>query len=165
MIDNLDVDQPGIILDVEWTVGVVTENGGSTTFFVDLNSKPKRDVEVRFLSSRPTEGRVEPASLIFTADTYHQPHKITVVGQPDDVKDGDQGFVVSVDVVTNDPDYARLSTNDLRMRLINIDRTNAAVVVGKPTQLNFTSLVTNENSKAPDHTDIIHRPQTLQAQI
>ena len=85
---------------------VTTEAGGTASFTVVLDSQPTGDVMIGLSSSDTTEGTVSLASLIFTPANWNTPQEVTVIGQNDDVVDGDQDLsIVTAATVSTDISY------------------------------------------------------------
>ncbi len=127
-VTNIDDDTPGLRLT---PIGdpTTSEDLGSATFTVVLNSRPVADVLLDVASSRATEGVASPPSLHFTEMNWDAPQTVTVMGVNDDVADKNQAYVVHVkpNAGTQDPDYALLLEQDIA--LTNIDNDSAGVVV------------------------------------
>lgn len=94
----------------------VTEGGGTATFTVALASAPAGELTIALASSDASEGSVSPTTLTFTADNFATPITVTVTGVDDDLVDGDQPFVVTLDGgpsgITADVDVTNVD-NDL----------------------------------------------------
>ncbi|HEU4385626.1 MAG TPA: Calx-beta domain-containing protein [Anaeromyxobacteraceae bacterium] len=129
-VTNLDNDFAGI------TVGTpsgttTTEAGGSVTFTVALTSQPLADVTIPLSSSRPTEGRVSPASLTFTAANWNVLQTVTVTGVDDFVADGPQTYLIAIGPSASaDPGYQGMDPADLTFT--NLDNDFAGIIVGTP---------------------------------
>jgi len=74
--------------------GVTTEDGGTATFTVRLNSQPTADVTVGLSSSDTFEGTVTPSSLTFTDPDWNSEQTVTVTGVDDNLLDGDQMYEI-----------------------------------------------------------------------
>lgn len=100
-------DEAGLVLvDTE---GLETnEWGGTATFRVALKSQPTSPVTVRLTSSDASEGRVSPATLTFTADSWDQQQPVTVTGQNDNEADGSQVYEIRLTVTSADVFYEAL---------------------------------------------------------
>ena len=86
-VTNTDDDTAGVTLTP--TTGLVTtEDGGTATFTVVLDSEPVADVTIGLSSSDTTEGTVSPTSLTFTAANWNEAQTVTVTGVDDAVEDG-----------------------------------------------------------------------------
>ena len=99
------------------------ENGGSAEFTVSLSSAPSSgDVTITMASSDTDEGVISStignsqandnaSQLVFTTSNWNAVRTVTVVGQADNLSDGDQNYAI---VLTGDND-----TSDLRFA--NVD--------------------------------------------
>lgn len=88
---------PGITIN-DGSVSAFSENGGTTSFTVVLNTQPTGDVVLNVASSDTTEATVSTATLTFTTSNWSTPQTVTVTGQDDDMADGNQTFDITVDV-------------------------------------------------------------------
>jgi hypothetical protein len=116
------------------------ESGATdTTFEVALSSQPTSPVQVSLTSTRQDEGVVSPTTLTFTDLNWQAPQLVTVVGQDDDMMDGNQPYsiVVSVTPNTADSQYSYLAPQ--WVPLINVDDDSAGILL-----LPLTPLVTSE---------------------
>ena len=105
------------------------ENGGSAEFTVSLSSAPSSgDVTITMKSSDTTEGVISStignvqandnaSQLVFTTSNWNAVRTVTVVGQGDNLSDGDQNYAI---VLTGDND-----TSDLRFA--NVDPADVLV--------------------------------------
>jgi len=104
------------------------ESGRSDTFTLALSSKPSADVTVAVSSSDESEGKVLPASIVFTSTDWNAPRTITVTGQPDDEQDGPIQYKVTLGAATSsDPGYNGKSAGDVAVT--NIDDDTAGVTL------------------------------------
>ena len=127
LVANLDDDEAGIILDPLTDI-VTSEFGIRDTVTVVLTSQPTSDVGFSLTSSDESEGRVHPASLLFSAANWYDPQIVTVMGVNDDVDDGDQFYVIKVDsIISNDSNYS--SINLMSIPASNIDDDTAGILV------------------------------------
>ncbi|MBM4091142.1 MAG: hypothetical protein FJ276_17225, partial [Planctomycetes bacterium] len=93
---------------------LTTENGGTATFTVALDTKPAADVTIALSSSDTTEGTVAPASLTFTSADWNQPQTVTVTGQDDALVDGAVAYTIVLDpAVSTDPNYNGRNPSDV----------------------------------------------------
>jgi len=107
------VKGPGIT--VEPTSGLITtEDGGTDTFTVALNTEPTANVTIGLSSNDTTEGTVSPTSLTFTAGDWDTPQTVTVTGVDDSIEDGDVGYTIVLDRASSaDLDYNGLDPADV----------------------------------------------------
>jgi subtilisin-like proprotein convertase family protein len=82
-----------------------TEAGGQATFQVVLSSQPTADVTMTFSSSKPAEGVVAPASLLFTSQNWQLPQTVVLTGVDDAAVDGAQEYRIATTVQSSDPHY------------------------------------------------------------
>ena len=133
---NLDDDTAGIV--VFPVAGLVTtEGGGSDEFTVVLNSEPTADVRIPVVSSNIAEGTVDVSELVFTADNWDVPQKVTVTGENDDDRDGDVVYYVEFGpVASTDTVYAALMVP--KVEVTNQDNDSSGIVVTPTTGLETT---------------------------
>lgn len=115
-----------------------SEDGARATFTVALDSAPSAPVEVAVTSATPGEVRVEPAVLRFTPETWAVPVTVTLVGQDDDMADGDQ--IVAIDLgpaVSDDPRFSGARAESLRVT--NADDDTPGVDVSTPSNAGRTN--------------------------
>lgn len=107
---NLDVednDLAGVVFSAPSGL-FTTEGGGVVTFTLRLLSQPESPVSLNLLSSNPAEGQVISPTLpiTFTPATWDVPRTVTVAGVDDSVRDGNQTYTVTVQIVASDaPKY------------------------------------------------------------
>jgi len=94
-----DDDWERIGFSVSNITGEVTENGGSATFNVALNTVPNDDVIVSISSKNEAEVTVSPAALVFTPENWNIHQTVTVTGVQDNKDDGEKE--VTIHVVVN----------------------------------------------------------------
>jgi hypothetical protein len=134
-VTNQDDEQAAILVNP--TSGLVTsEDGGSDTFAVRLNSQPTGNVVILLNSSDTTEGTISPNSLIFTPQNWDTWQEVTVTGVDDDLTDGDIAYtIITSPATSSDSNYDGLNPADVQV--INKDRDSrlflpAIVVVPTP---------------------------------
>jgi hypothetical protein len=76
-VTNDDDDTAGVA-ETPTSGLMTTESGGQATFTVALNAQPTADVVLPLATSDDTEGTVDPASLVFTADDWNAPQTVTI---------------------------------------------------------------------------------------
>ncbi len=94
-VTNNDDDSAYIVPTPGYS-GMTTEKGGTAVFGISLHSQPTASVTVSFVSSDMKEGRVSPASLLFTTANWATSQNITVTGIDDEIADGDRSYNISV---------------------------------------------------------------------
>lgn len=128
----IDNDTAGFI--VSTISGPTSETGDSATFSIRLTTQPTADVVVHFASSDTTEGVTTASELTFTAANWNAPQDVTVVGQNDDVADGNQTYNIAFSATTStDAAYAAIMPTDVAAA--NLDDETPGIVVnpGSPT--------------------------------
>lgn len=91
-----------------------SESGGTATFSVSLASRPQPNttVTINVTSSDTTEGRVAPASLVFTPANFSTPQTVTITGVDDLLRDGNVDYQIDLQIAGgagSDPNYAALT--------------------------------------------------------
>ena len=97
---NVDDDSAGVTVVAAPNLQT-TEKGGTATFTVVLNSQPTAPVTIGVSSSKPTEGTVDQASLLFGMDDWFTAQTVTVTGVNDNVVDGPQPYTVQLAAATS----------------------------------------------------------------
>jgi len=92
-ISNKDDDVVGVTVA---PTTCATTPGTTATFSVVLKSQPLGPVSIALSSDTPTEGKVTPALLSFTASTWNVAQTVTVTG----VDDGTMGMMTEYKIVT-----------------------------------------------------------------
>ena len=116
-VRNQDNDTPGVTVQVTGSAGpVTTEDGGSTTFTVILNSRPTGNVFIILAlpSPGPSEADISPTNLNFPQDDWNVEQTVTVTGKDDYVVDGDIAYTVTFQGTSADSDY---NANPIRSAL------------------------------------------------
>jgi hypothetical protein len=85
--------------------GNTTEDGGTATFTVALESQPLAEVVVSLGVDDPTEGSLDRSFLTFTAANWDLPELVTVTGQPDADADGDVTYNLTFVITSQDAKY------------------------------------------------------------
>ncbi|CAN5639660.1 hypothetical protein BH11MYX1_BH11MYX1_19500 [soil metagenome] len=110
-----------------------SEAGGTTTFSVALADLPDADVIVELASSRPSEGTVAPAELVFARAGSMDPQLVTLTGVDDPYADGPQPYTVTLSARGD-----LLAIPDVELHVTNDDNDVAGAIV-TPTQGLLTS--------------------------
>ena len=77
---------------------VTTEDGGTATFSVKLQSEPMSSVRIPLRSSSPDEGAADAQVLEFTPDNWAAAQTVTVTGVNDDgEEDGPKRYVIQLE--------------------------------------------------------------------
>ena len=137
-VTNEDDDSPGIT--VSPTTGLVTtENGGTATATLRLQSEPTKPVTIGIATNNVNEGVVNPASVTFSQTNWNQLVTITVTGRDDAIADGTVLYQVVTSAATSeDGKYNGLDADDINVQ--NTDNDEAGFTVS-PT----TGLITSED--------------------
>ena len=157
-VTNTDNDSPGIT--VSPTTGLVTtESGGSATFTVRLNSQPTASVTIGLTSSKPSEGTLSPASLIFTTANWNAPQTVTVTGVNDSVADGSQSYsAITAPAVSADTGYNGINPSDVA--LTNTDNDSPGITI-----VPLSGLVTTESGGSASFTVVLNSQPTANVTI
>ena len=121
-------------------VSTFSENGGTGSFKVQLDSPPKTgNVVITALLSDDTEGTLSNSTLTFTPATgnfpWYSPQTITIKGLDDDFADGDQSIFVTigVDTAQSSDEYDALPTKSVSMTVQDDDTANVIQTAGTMT--------------------------------
>ena len=128
VVNNTDVDIPGVLLSLSNTDTMLTteESGTTAQFTVALQSQPLSGVSMSVNSTDVTEGMVYPQYLLFTEVSWNVPQTITVTGIADNIQDGDQTYYVRIlDILSADSRYSVVTVPDVRVK--NIDQVDECV--------------------------------------
>jgi len=127
-VTNTDNDTAGVTVNP--TSGLITtEDIGTDTFTVVLNTEPVSDVIINVTSSDLTEGTVNPAQpdqplqLTFTPADWSTVQTVTVTGVNDDITDGNQIYDITVDIdpSTTATGYTAADLNPADVTVTNTD--------------------------------------------
>ena len=129
---NVDNDRAGVTLTPP-SGSPTTESGGTVTIGVVLTAEPMSDVTITFASSDTGEGTVSPETLTFTIFTWNTPQQVTVTGVNDDIDDGDQGYLITFTVMSDDTNYNELPLGPAVYITNTDDDTVAFMVMASPT--------------------------------
>jgi hypothetical protein len=145
VVTNIDNDVAGITVKPP-AMPTTTENGGTATFTVELNSRPASPVTVRLTSSLTSEGTVSPATLTFSTTDWNAPQVVTVTGFDDRIADGNQPYtIVTQPATSDDPNYNDVNAADVL--LTNTDDDSPGFIITPR-----TPLTTNEDGVAATFT-------------
>ena len=155
-LKNIDNDSPGFF--VTPTSGLqTTEGGGEAYFTVVLNKAPSADVVISLESSDASIGRVNPASMRFTAENWQARQTATVTGMNDKVV-GDRPYTINVDPqLSLDPLFAELPAQTVNVT--NLDNDRAGLMVTLATGIDpadTTRLRTSENRESATFTVVLN---------
>lgn len=136
---NLDNDQPGV--EFRTRLAETSESGQSTSVSVRLKSAPSAGVVLRLVSENPDEGAVSPDLLTFTPDNWHRWQRVRVIGEDDDIADGDRPYrIMARSIRSNDKSYQGFESEGID--LINRNNDIPGVEIAAPT------LVTHEKGES-----------------
>ena len=74
---------------------VTVDEGGTSTYTVELNSQPQGDVTVTLASGNTSVATVSPASMTFTTTNWDTPQPVTVTGNDDSAVTGDRSATIT----------------------------------------------------------------------
>jgi hypothetical protein len=119
-VTNLDNDQTGVT--VSPTSGLTTtEQGGTASFKVYLNSAPTGTVTIPISSSNTQEGTASTSQLVFTIANWNIAQTVTVRGVDDHVNDSSKLYAIILGVISStDKKYAGLNPADVTVTNISI---------------------------------------------
>ncbi len=138
--------------------GPTTENGGTASFTVVLNSEPTSNVSLNIHSSDNTEGVTSASSLTFTNNNWFIPQTVTVTGVNDSIADGNQSYTIILDsAVSDDSNYNNLNPDDVTV--INNDDDVANITVSA------ISSHTTENNGTASFTVVLTSQSTADVNI
>lgn len=105
-----------------------TESGGLVFLSVRLKSAPLKKVLIKLASTDESEGTIHPEKLVFSPENWNKTQTVTITGQDDSLKDGDQSFSVEM---TFDPysDYNYVSLKPSAVILANMDNDQSGFMV------------------------------------
>jgi hypothetical protein len=157
-LTNIDDDSAGVQV-IPPASATTTENGGTSTFKVVLNSQPTATVTIGVSSSNPAEGTASPSTLTFTTVNWAAPQSVTVTGVDDSVQDGDQTYLVKLaNAVSADTNYGgRFATS---ISFVNVDNDQAGVTVNAA-----PGLQTGENGATATFTVVLNSQPTAAVTI
>lgn len=125
-VTNTDNDVAGIT--VSTISGNTTEDGGTATFSVVLNSQPAGNVTIGLSSSNTGEGTVNPNSLVFIPSEWNIVQNVTVTGVDDSVIDGAVAYtIITAPAASSDPNYNNRNASDVAVT--NTDNDVAGIIV------------------------------------
>ena len=120
-LKNLDDDSAGFV--VGQPSRDTSENRAIASFPVSLTAQPDADVTIKVVSDNKNEGEPSLAKLTFTPDNWATAQTITVIGQDDDMDDGDVTYHILLGkAVSDDGSYQGLDPIDVTLKNIDNDR-------------------------------------------
>ncbi len=85
--------------------GNTSEDGGTASLSVVLNTAPTSNVVYLFESSDTTEGDLNISTIVFTPSDWNTTKTVFIEGVDDAIFDLEQRYKIKVSVVTNDPNF------------------------------------------------------------
>jgi hypothetical protein len=135
-----------------------TENGGTATFTVVLETKPTADVVINLISDNLAEGIAAPTTLTFTTNDWNLPQTVTITGQDDVATDGAVAYnIVLSPAVSTDLDYNGQNPSDVAV--VNLDNDGGFTV--NPT----SGLTTTEAGGTNSFTIVLNQQPTADVTI
>ncbi len=142
-VTNQDDDTASISLTP--TTGLVTtEAGGTASFSIVLSAEPMADVTFSFSSSDPSEGTVNPSSVIFTSTNWNNPCTVTVTGQDDYIADGSVSYTIVTSTAAT-ADAAYNNQNPADVAVTNTDNDVAGIVLSTGATINTSESSGNDS--------------------
>ncbi|MHC1703540.1 MAG: Ig-like domain-containing protein [Tenuifilaceae bacterium] len=133
IVTNADNDVAGITVS---PTSLTTNEGGSNTFTIALNTQPTADVTITISSLDVSEGTVSPSSVTFTNSNWAA-KTITVTGVNDDLDDGNISYTIQTgSAVSTDLSYGGVNPSDVTVT--NVDDDNASILVTPTSGLTTT---------------------------
>ncbi|HEY5936849.1 MAG TPA: Calx-beta domain-containing protein [Kofleriaceae bacterium] len=121
VVTNIDDDVAAVVV-ISPPIMEVTEAGGMDTFSVVLTTQPTANVTCSLQSLDTSEGTIDKTNLTFTPLNYDQEQVVTVTGVDDTEDDGDQLFIIRVNICFSaDPSYNLFNPRDPPARNIDND--------------------------------------------
>jgi sugar lactone lactonase YvrE len=110
---------PGIT--VTPTSGLTTtEDGGTATFTLVLDTKPTANVTIGLSTNDATEGFPLTSSVTFTPSNWNVAQTVTVGGRPDGIPDGNVPYsILTAAATSTDPAYQTLKAADVTLTNLN----------------------------------------------
>ncbi len=124
-VTNIDNDSSGF--NISPINRSTNESGATASFTARLNTQPTDDVVINLSSSNTGEGNIDKISLTFTTQNWQTPQTVTVIGEDDNVLDGNQSYTIDFSAaVSNDGNYNNLVASSVSV--LNLDNEGALSV-------------------------------------
>ncbi len=141
---KLLAEWPGTLSSAGVTVSptsglVTTENGGTATFTIKLNTNPggSATVSIGLSSSNITEGTVSPTGVTFNNSNWNTPQTVTITGVNDALVDGNVAYsIITAPAVSSSASYNGLDPADVSVT--NIDNDTPGITVNPSSGLTTT---------------------------
>lgn len=121
-----DNDSPGVTLS---TTELTTNEGGTASFKVNLNTQPTKDVKITFVSGNIDEGTLTNNDLTFTSDNWNTAQIVTVAGVDDTVEADNPLYEITGSIETEDSKYQNVTVNSINVT--NIDNEGFNVLIAQ----------------------------------
>jgi len=130
-VTNIDDDTAGFT--VSKASGNTSEDGGTATFTIKLNTKPTGNVTIPLMSSDKTEGSLTVKEVVLTPSDWNDAsaHTITIHGEDDDAQDDLQPYsIITGTSSSSDPNYDMKVVDDVSLN--NVDNDTAGYEITAP---------------------------------
>lgn len=145
----VNTDAPGVTVTAGGQPISINEipAGNTDTFDVVLDFPPSGNVVLDISSDDPGEATVSPAQLTFTTGTWDSAQTVTVTGQEDLARDGDQAVAVTVSInqAGTSADYDGIGSQTVDYTVVDNGAVNAGINV-TPDPLSVTEGATGNFS-------------------
>lgn len=141
-----DDDNAGFTIAESGGSTTLSENGGTDTFTVVLDTTPTGNVRINFTFDDTTEISISPVALIFTSGNWNTPQTVTVTGVDDQVDDGNvnEEIVASIDTgITNDNIYDAVGSQTVTATITDDDNPGIASFSLSSIERDFNRLILN----------------------
>ena len=123
-----DNDSAGITVSALSGGGTFSENGGSDTFTIVLDTEPTADVTVGVFSSDTTAASIFPATLSFTGGNWDVPQAVTISGVDNQIDEPDRTVSIGFDAaVSGDAFYSGKTPSGISVTVADDDQAGATV--------------------------------------
>jgi len=145
---------------------LTSESGDKATITLTLNSEPTSNVSIAIHSSDTTEGMVEPGQVIFTPSNWKSPKTVFIIGQDDNMEDGDMRYIVAIDgAISNDKNYKGLGA--VNIPAVNIDNEGLGNPPNKPASILVTpqQIQTSEDGQSAQITVALSQAPAADSEV
>ena len=118
---------------------LTTESGGTDRFSIFLNTAPISDATLNMTLSDPSEGVLDPVSVVFTTADWSTSREVTIRGIDDTLGDGNQKYDINLAITSDDIVFNNLQKD---ISVLNLDNDNANI-----TAYPSNGLTTDEGGK------------------
>ncbi len=168
VVTNTDDDTAAINITETDGQTQTTEDGGTDSFSVSLNSQPQNHVVIEISGLDTSEGTLSTRELIFSQQNWNIEQTVTITGVDDDQIDGNVEYtlILTVDFVNSDVTYRNISNT---LDVVNTDNDdieenhapepeNDFFEVDQNELLSGTSLILNDSDPDGDQLVINETP-------